>query len=93
MINEEFKKYLEDSFIARENELFTYDVEIQNFKHSIEQIETNHSDNEEMMNYKKELENILKMSEVNRLKCLLNRDSLKIQLENLTNQSTDVIMP
>ena len=88
MINEEFKKYLKDSFIARENELFTYEVEIRNFKYSIEQIETNHSDNEEMMNYKKELENILKMSEVNRLKCLLNRDSLKIQLENLTNQSS-----
>jgi hypothetical protein len=88
MINEEFKKYLENSFNARDTELFTIEVEIRNFKYSIDQIETNYSDNEEMMNYKKELENILKMREVNRLKCLLNRDSFKKQLENLTNQSS-----
>ena len=85
MINEEFKKYLEDSFIARENELFTYDIEIKTLKFSIEQIEINYSDIEEMVKYKTELEDILKMSEVNRLKCLLNRDSLKKQLEDLSN--------
>ena len=83
MINEEFKKYLEDSFIARENELFTYDIEIKTLKFSIEQIEINYSDIEEMLKYKTELEDILKMSEVNRLKCLLNRDSLKSQLDDL----------
>ena len=83
MINEEFKKYLEDSFIARENELFTYDIEIKTLKFSIEQIEINYSDIEEMVKYKTELEDILKMSEVNRLKCLLNRDSLKSQLDDL----------
>ena len=83
MINEEFKKYLENSFIARENELFTYDIEIKTLKFSIEQIEINYSDIEEMVKYKTELEDILKMSEVNRLKCLLNRDSLKSQLDDL----------
>jgi hypothetical protein len=83
MINEEFKKYLEDSFIARENELFTYDIEIKTLKFSIEQIETNYSDIDEMIQFKNELEQNLKSSEINKLKCKLLRDSLKSQLDDL----------
>ena len=83
MINEEFKKYLEDSFIARENELFTYDIEIKTLKFSIEQIEINYSDIDEMIQFKNELEQNLKSSEINKLKCKLLRDSLKSQLDDL----------
>ena len=82
------KKFLEESLTAKENQLSSFDIEIENFKYSIEQIETNYSDNEEMVKYKTELEDILKMSEVSRLKCLLERDSFKKQLEDLTSQST-----
>ena len=83
MINEEYKKYLEDSFIARENELFTYDIEIKTLKFSIEQIETNYSDIDEMIQFKNELEQNLKSSEINKVKCKLLRDSLKSQLDDL----------
>ena len=85
MINEEFKKYLEDSFIARENELFTYDIEIKTLKFSIEQIEINYSDIDEMIQFKNELEQNLKSSEINKLKCKLLRDSLKSQLDDLNS--------
>jgi len=85
MINEEFKKYLENSFNARDTELFTLEVEIRNFKYSIDQIENNYSDIEEMVQFKEELKQTLKFSEVNKLKCMIMRDSFKKQLDDLNS--------
>jgi hypothetical protein len=86
MENDDFKEFLENSIVTRDRELFMYDIEINKFKFSIDNIETEYADNVDMIEYKKKLLEDLKMIENEKIKTLIHKNALKRQLEDLLNQ-------
>lgn len=76
-------KALKEQIPVRDEEIFGYQLNIDNFKLAIEKIEKNYADNPDMIQFKTKLEDLLKENQTEQLKAIIIRDVLIEQVTEL----------
>jgi hypothetical protein len=77
-------KVLTSALAMREEEIFNYQIDIDNFKRAIKKIEIEYKDNTEIQEFKTQLEKLLEENYLQQTKSRIIRDVLKEQLFELT---------
>jgi hypothetical protein len=75
---------LTNALSMREEEIFNYQIDIENFKRAIKKTEIEYKDNPEIQEFKAHLENLLKENCLQQTKSRIIRDVIKEQLFELT---------
>lgn len=76
-------KALKEQIPVRDEEIFGYQLNIDNFKLAINKIEKNYADNLDMVQFKTKLEELLKENQTEQLKAIIIRDVLIEQVTEL----------
>lgn len=71
----------------REEEIFHYQIDIDNFKRAIKKIEIEYEEDNDMKEFKKNLENLLQQNIAQQKRAQLIYDVVKEQLINLTEEN------
>lgn len=77
------KVVLSSSLEAREEEIFHYQIDIDNFQRAIKKIDSEYTDDQSLNDFKEHLSNLLEANKREQRKAIIIRDVIAEQLEEL----------
>lgn len=77
------KEILQSALSQRNDEIFNYQINIDNYQRAIEKIQTEYKDNQKLDSFLNNLNDLLESSKLEQLKSIIIRDVIRDQLNEL----------
>lgn len=77
------KEILQSALSQRNDEIFNYQINIDNYQRAIEKIQTEYKDNQKLDSFLNNLNDLLESSKLEQLKSIIIRDVIQDQLNEL----------